>query len=102
MYVRPPGSPPFPYTTLFRSGTMRRMTVSGEWRCPAARERERRGAPGGNAGKGFVVNFEGRYGAWVNSCPHRSEEHTSEVQSPMYHVSRRLPERRQHNKRQTI
>jgi len=54
---------------------MRRMTVSGEWRCPVASV-----PPGstavfslecdGRAVKGFVVNFEGRYSAWVNSCPH--------------------------------
>ncbi len=54
---------------------MRRMTVSGEWRCPVASV-----PPGSTAGfslecdgravKGFVVNFEGRYSAWVNSCAH--------------------------------
>jgi nitrite reductase/ring-hydroxylating ferredoxin subunit len=25
---------------------------------------------GGRVVKGFVVNFEGRYGAWVNRCAH--------------------------------
>ncbi len=54
---------------------MRRMTASGEWRCPAA------GVPpghtatfrlecGGRAIGGFVVNHDGRYRAYVNRCAH--------------------------------
>jgi nitrite reductase/ring-hydroxylating ferredoxin subunit len=54
---------------------MRRMTVSGEWRYPAARIPPGRTATftlecGGRLVKGFVVNFEGRYSAWVNRCAH--------------------------------
>lgn len=54
---------------------MRRMTPSGEWRCPLASV-----PPGSTAAfslacadravRGFVVNFEGRLHAWVNRCPH--------------------------------
>src|SRR5437764_4970464 len=65
MIRRPPRSTLFPYTTLFRS--------CGSWRSgghpPGAR-----GAPA--------------------ATPNRSEEHTSELQSPMYLVCRLLLEKK--------
>src|SRR3982751_998309 len=64
---RPPISPLFPYTTLFRSAR--------RWR---GRRRGGRGEDG------------------VRRRPHRSrsEEHTSELQSPMYLVCRLLLEKK--------
>src|SRR5436189_2919241 len=64
---RPPRSTLFPYTTLFRSGLPR----LGPSRRPSRRHRLERCA-------------------WTS----RSEEHTSELQSPMYLVCRLLLEKK--------
>src|SRR5437762_6802317 len=69
MIRRPPRSTLFPYTTLFRSPKSR--APWGEW---TARARS-----GPNAG--------------------RSEEHTSELQSPMYLVCRLLLEKKKKKKK---
>jgi nitrite reductase/ring-hydroxylating ferredoxin subunit len=56
-------------------GNMRRMTPSGEWRCPAA-DVAREGTAkftlrcGGRNVEGFIVNTGGDYHAYVNRCPH--------------------------------
>src|SRR5437764_9459936 len=73
MIPRPPISTLFPYTTLFRSRAAwrPRRTASGR---PARRPLRRRLA------------------AWRR--PSRSEEHTSELQSPMYLVCRLLLEKK--------
>src|ERR1017187_10905284 len=68
MIRRPPRSTLFPYTTLFRSR-------SG--RCPSL-GCDRRNPPCAHAG-------------------YRSEEHTSELQSPMYLVCRLLLEKNTHS-----
>src|SRR5437879_6824885 len=71
---RPPAPPTlFPYTTLFRSAALRQRTA-----LPVA-ERER------------VVTLTGPE-LW--DVPYRSEEHTSELQSPMYIVCRLLLEKK--------
>src|SRR5437764_5020681 len=76
---RPPTACRFPYTTLFRS---RRSVAEGggtghlERRRP---DRCRRLTPA-------------RSGRRRSKCPVRSEEHTSELQSPMYLVCRFLLE----------
>src|SRR6266581_7091570 len=67
MIRRPPRSTLFPYTTLFRS---RRRPPSRSARCPSTRPR---------------------------STPPRSEEHTSELQSPVHLVCRLLLEKKNHN-----
>src|SRR5437763_9280441 len=79
MIRRPPRSTLFPYTTLFRSSaagtsgaTQQTRTVAPQWR-----ERSRR-----------------------SSRP-RSEEHTSELQSPMYLVCRLLLEKKKKKAKQT-
>src|SRR3970040_1314836 len=73
MIRRPPRSPLFPYTTLFRSPFFngyrpqfyfRTTDVTGVAKLPPSR-------------------------------PSRSEEHTSELQSPMHLVCRLLPEKRE-------
>src|SRR5436189_3001350 len=76
MIRRPPRSTLFPYTTLFRSfrnGLFRRYIAGcyGRWRC-----------------------WRG------NGWRRRSEEHTSELQSPMYLVCRLLLEKKKKTKDQ--
>src|SRR5436189_385887 len=74
MIRRPPTSTLFPYTTLFRS--LRVAVREGEGRPRVAlRDLE-------------DVRFE--------LPPERSEEHTSELQSPMYLVCRLLLEKKNH------
>src|SRR5256885_13314388 len=65
MIRRPPRSTLFPYTTLFRSHSMRFSEITPMW------------PPGGRP-----------------SCARRSEEHTSELQSPCNLVCRLLLEKK--------
>src|SRR5437764_2868693 len=90
MIRRPPRSTLFPYTTLFRS---RR----GGGRCDARRStgrdgRQARALPRAR-GRGRT-HLDGARAA-------RSEEHTSELQSPMYLVCRLLLEKKKNNKYKT-
>ncbi len=55
--------------------TLRAMTSPGEWRCSAADLAPGHTAKfllscGGKRVHGFVVNHDGGYHAYVNSCPH--------------------------------
>src|SRR5207248_9359800 len=71
---RPPRSPPFPYTTLFRSDrcrSCRAASAGGEGRSPSLSSMSRLPPP-----------------------PARSEEHTSELQSPYDLVCRLLLEKK--------
>src|SRR5438876_1949368 len=77
MIRRPPRSTLFPYTTLFRS--QRGIAVE---RTPG-HHHERHGAP--------VAGQEAR-----------SEEHTSELQSPVHLVCRLLLEKKKKNKQNTL
>src|SRR5690348_18217546 len=74
MIRRPPRSTLFPYTTLFRSRCPRSPRRSLSRRLPGERHRR---------------------------CPRssRSEEHTSELQSPVHLVCRLLLEKKKKNKR---
>src|SRR3712207_7977300 len=91
MIRRPPRSTLFPYTTLFRSreAPLHRLHVEDGHvrldgpRLPRQRGRERRGVAGG-------ARHE------VHR-PHRSEEHTSELQSRQYLVCRLLLEKKKKN-----
>src|SRR5258708_32000407 len=77
MIRRPPRSTLFPYTTLFRSG--RRMS----WNVPVDRD--------------LRARWENTTRASAQSskpCPKRSEEHTSELQSPDHLVCRLLLEKK--------
>src|SRR5436189_559461 len=78
MIRRPPRSTLFPYTTLFRS-----------------RADEQPAAPVAAAGHGLHLDAVDPYKRV------RSEEHTSELQSPMYLVCRLLLEKKKKNKRST-
>src|SRR5437762_8597950 len=95
----PPRSTLFPYTTLFRS--------SGR-HLRARRNRHRPlPAPGGEARRGTAAHAwirpDGRRLGCVASrrLGGRSEEHTSELQSPMYLVCRLLLEKKKQNIKQT-
>src|SRR5215470_10961164 len=57
------------------NGNMRRMMAPGQWRCRAAdlgpgRTAKFRLTCGGRDLGGFIVNIDGGYHAYVNSCPH--------------------------------
>src|SRR5690554_7125697 len=102
MIRRPPRSTLFPYTTLFRSprtmitgieqmkiesrvATERRF---GNIRRIATRQRQLREA---------AAQFAERHAAGVGSLEHRSEEHTSELQSRPHLVCRLLLEKKKKN-----
>src|SRR5437762_10731067 len=99
MLRRPPRSPLFPYTTLFRSvgvAILASGKTAGESVWPAALA--------GTAASlcyGFGLNLVRRYLTGYPSgavAAARSEEHTSELQSPMYLVCRLLLEKKKKKK----
>src|SRR5256885_10883210 len=75
MIRRPPRSTLFPYTTLFRSAT---LTASGQWRLPQGQSEHP-----GRSQLQFQLDLRDR-----------SEEHTSELQSPCNLVCRLLLEKK--------
>src|SRR5256885_8643837 len=81
MIRRPPRSTLFPYTTLFRSGTGR-----ARWRLDSRLILAHRGGErvAARSGHGLSHHFAGPL------HPSRSEEHTSELQSPCNLVCRLL------------
>src|SRR5258705_7386021 len=91
MIRRPPRSTLFPYTTLFRSRN-KRSTLNGShrnFRTPdprIARQRARRLT--------FFFCFSQNMGVTVGGTQHRSEEHTSELQSLRHLVCRLLLEKK--------
>src|SRR3712207_8424239 len=89
MIRRPPRSTLFPYTTLFRS---RRADEPGS---VAATRRARGG--GRHAGRRREIGLQAavdRRAARAVRLEHRSEEHTSELQSRQYLVCRLLLEKK--------
>src|SRR5437764_4904745 len=89
MVRQPPKPTLFPYTTLFRSP------------CPASRQaraawpgKPRSRAPPGDALRGSSPR--------ASPGGARSEEHTSELQSPMYLVCRLLLEKKKNKKKTRI
>src|SRR2546425_6438884 len=98
MIRRPPRSPLFPYTTLFRS----RPKSTPIYRPPRSRGCTGASTPGHERGEARprVSPGEPRGRASPRSCPgveapvHRSEEHTSELQSLAYLVCRLLLEKK--------
>src|SRR5256885_6480017 len=80
MIRRPPRSTLFPYTTLFRSEAERRRVAGGD-------QLPRRHQHAASAGGGLVA---------------RSEEHTSELQSPCNLVCRLLLEKKKHTEKRRI
>src|SRR3712207_8939779 len=100
MIRRPPRSTLFPYTTLFRSegagGEGGARPVSGHLRQvgdgeePASARGLARGAGRGDDGRRDAVRGGRPRTVWH----HRSEEHTSELQSRQYLVCRLLLEKK--------
>src|SRR3712207_8067688 len=84
MIRRPPRSPLFPYTTLFRS----RGSRTSAPHFPARRRRATRSL---NHFRHRCTRSVSRRFSWKNS---RSEEHTSELQSRQYLVCRLLLEKK--------
>src|SRR5256885_12674639 len=84
MIRRPPRSTLFPYTTLFRSR---------ERRYPCILHERRRAGDVVDDERGHGVGERGRHDA-VAQPPARSEEHTSELQSPCNLVCRLLLEKK--------
>src|SRR5258708_8592956 len=84
MIRRPPRSTLFPYTTLFRSH--HRAGIAG---C-ILRADEREGRRGG-AARGLAAAHRR-----ISGLHRRSEEHTSELQSPDHLVCRLLLEKKNH------
>src|SRR6266566_10092063 len=82
MIRRPPRSTLFPYTTLFRSRRSGSWTTSSRTRGRGGGERRTHGAPG-PTGTGRRAG--------------RSEEHTSELQSPCNLVCRLLLDKKKHS-----
>src|SRR2546426_6171971 len=93
MIRRPPRSTLFPYTTLFRSARRpRRPAVPASLRRGAVR----RGRVSGIRGGGRRGASACRVALSCGGC--RSEEHTSELQSPCNLVCRLLLEKKKNNK----
>src|SRR5207244_13554556 len=97
LHTRPPSFPFFPYTTLFRSlrhrrGRRRRFRARGRAREPP-RSRGREGGSGGEpAPTRGSAGGGGDQGSRLRD--RRSEEHTSELQSPDHLVCRLLLEKK--------
>src|SRR5260370_8728660 len=94
MIRRPPRSTLFPYTTLFRS--IAPVGLGG----PGPREQVGAGDRRGRAHPGPGPTRSPSGGADIGprlrpAVPHRSEEHTSELQSHLNFVSRLLLEKKQ-------
>src|SRR5258708_13379140 len=86
MIRRPPRSTLFPYTTLFRS--QQRPCGAGGSRRTQILQRKGRRQPQGE--RRCAVRFCQRGGARARRAVARSEEHTSELQSPDHLVCRLL------------
>src|SRR5437879_10766509 len=92
----PPPSPLFPYTTLFRSPAHRLLAVRG---APRLSARRRRGRVSGRIQLESAAIHRRDHWRYRGRRPDglrigRSEEHTSELQSPMYLVCRLLLEKK--------
>src|SRR2546426_6609784 len=91
MIRRPPRSTLFPYTTLFRSSPYHRRTAA-----PTARTR-----PSPHASR-RCSRLPAHQGARLAvETPYRSEEHTSELQSPCNLVCRLLLEKKKNGERKS-
>src|SRR5262245_64951134 len=100
MSRRPPSSPLFPYTTLFRSELAPRRPP----RRGGGGRRRRRRLPRGARRRDLPVSPPPTLGTWLSAVPAdptgpglfppRSEEHTSELQSLRHLVCRLLLEKK--------
>src|SRR2546422_3046923 len=97
MIRRPPRSTLFPYTTLFRSESRdgweicrTEKTMPHVWRGPSVTEALTRMGLGHGLRRPSSIP-----GSALSTC-HRSEEHTSELQSRLHLVCRLLLEKKKH------
>src|SRR3712207_7785754 len=90
MIRRPPRSTLFPYTTLFRSVWLGRRS-DGRYEAHVAVKLLNAAL----VGRGGEERFR-REGTILARLAHRSEEHTSELQSRQYLVCRLLLEKKKH------
>src|SRR4051794_41498892 len=88
MIRRPPSSPLFPYTTLFRSWP--RFVTDADDLEPPLRQIAFR--TNNYFGQQVLADFNGFRLIGASTC--RSEEHTSELQSPVHLVCRLLLEKK--------
>src|SRR5437762_8175059 len=96
MLLRPLRSTLFPYTTLFRSrGFLRDVHRLAD----RTRDERLRGAH--HFDVAHVLDRSLPVGRLERAVEHRSEEHTSELQSPMYLVCRLLLEKKKLNQTST-
>src|SRR5690348_17911572 len=86
MIRRPPRSTLFPYTTLFRSGSARRGAGGRRRQVPGAAH------PGGGSMSDLTRKTAAERAGLIAGG--RSEEHTSELQSPVHLVCRLLLEKK--------
>src|SRR5258708_31522035 len=91
MIRRPPRSTLFPYTTLFRSRQLRQKMDRGKRK--GLPEFPGNAAPRANSPNRTVGAQASRHDA-LPPAHHRSEEHTSELQSPDHLVCRLLLEKK--------
>src|SRR5258708_13564383 len=96
MIRRPPRSPPFPYTTLFRSQVLVQNRESlAEPRLPDLVRRRGIAVKKKSPNVLLIVNLFSKDGSRDNlELSNRSEEHTSELQSPDHLVCRLLLEKK--------
>src|SRR5437763_5987832 len=101
MIRRPPTSTLFPYTTLFRSITtlisfsahaQSKPDFSGTWKMDPSRSES--AAQKEPIGPVTIVIAQTEHDVKIETMSPRSEEHTSELQSPMYLVCRLLLEKK--------
>src|SRR3712207_7834489 len=102
MIRRPPRSTLFPYTTLFRSPGELQILPDHELRPPVTADREQVGeaAFGPHPGEEMLPGPGGALRPAQRR--HRSEEHTSELQSRQYLVCRLLLEKKKTKDNNTI
>src|SRR2546426_7324059 len=93
MIRRPPRSTLFPYTTLFRSNGHAQLLLQGAQNLRVAHFASKN--PYLLAGADLYLQPPG------GLTPHRSEEHTSELQSPCNLVCRLLLEKKKHTQAYT-
>src|SRR5437764_7525846 len=99
MIPRPPRSTLFPYTTLFRS-TSKCLVFASNGRCYTLDAGKLPGGRGHGEPIRLFIDLEqdaDLVGVFRYQGGRRSEEHTSELQSPMYLVCRLLLEKKKKN-----
>src|SRR5258708_20740625 len=89
MIRRPPRSTLFPYTTLFRSPSSESLNAGTKTRTLCSYADFRIPRPGA-----FLCRYSPMRGILKSAYEHRSEEHTSELQSPDHLVCRLLLEKK--------